>query len=135
MEEFKTTKAESILKQYINYYKLKDEPNLEIIRPRAEVALNVCERKIKDIDEIIDDENKFNLRLISKKEWDILSADELSEESLAKKKHDEWINNLDKNKEKPVKVKKKKVKKEKKATGEDENNKEAENDDEEEENE
>ena len=90
----------------MNFYKLKDFESLEKLKKRTEVALSVCERKIRDMNEVIDDEQKLVVRLISKKEWDILSADELSEETLAKKKHDDWISNLDKQKERPKKKKK-----------------------------
>jgi len=61
--------------------------------------LNVCERRIRDLDEIIDDPVKKEwffqicdvivyfvkncVHLVTKKEWNILSSDELSEEKLA----------------------------------------------------
>ena len=54
------------------------------------VALRVCERRLKDLDDLIDDPKAFT-ELCSEKEWAILGADELDKESLAKKKHQEWI--------------------------------------------
>jgi hypothetical protein len=39
--------------------------------PKVGVALRVCQRKIKDINDIIDDPRQ--LKLISQKEWDVLS--------------------------------------------------------------
>jgi 16S rRNA U516 pseudouridylate synthase RsuA-like enzyme len=54
---------------------------------------------------------------VKDKEWDILGSDELTEDSLAKKKHEKWINKLDVKFNKPVSTKpKKKVKKKKKKT-------------------
>ena len=33
--------------------------------------------------------------MVTDKEWEILAQDELTEEGLAKKKHDEWLKSLD----------------------------------------
>ncbi|KAL4480394.1 hypothetical protein ABPG74_020910 [Tetrahymena malaccensis] len=105
VEEFKSSKAESILKRYMRMYFEKDQ-DIEKIKKQAVIAFNVCERKMKELDEIIDDPN--SIQLITKKEWNILSADELTEEKLAQKKYEQWLERIEgKNKQKPKKKKKK----------------------------
>lgn len=47
------------------------------------VALKVCEKRLKDLDELIDDPNAFS-SLVTDEEWAILGADEHNSESLAK---------------------------------------------------
>ncbi len=54
------------------------------------VALRVCERRLKDLDEMIDDPTAFQ-GIISDQEWAVISADELNAETLAAKKHADWI--------------------------------------------
>ena len=44
----------------MKFYKYKDEQNLELIKNKVKVALKVLLRKIKDINEIIDDYNNNN---------------------------------------------------------------------------
>ena len=78
------------------------------------VALKVCEKRIKDLDDLIDDPTAF-LSLVTDDEWKILGADELNVETLAQKKHEDWMLKNDiqlkKNKEKEEKKLKKKKKK------------------------
>jgi hypothetical protein len=45
-------------------------------------ALNVCQKRVRDLDDLIDDPEGFGC-LVSDQEWDILGADELTEEALA----------------------------------------------------
>ncbi|KRX01880.1 hypothetical protein PPERSA_05719 [Pseudocohnilembus persalinus] len=112
LEDFKTTKAESILKTYMRMYKDKDQ-TLDEILEQAKVALLVCQRKIRDLDDIIDDQNPHCL--INQKEWEILSKDELKSETLAVKKHQAWLEKIGQsNAQKPKKQKQKKTKKLKK---------------------
>ena len=47
------------------------------------------------MDDLIDDPNGFNA-LVSDQEWQILSQDEHSEDSLAAKKHKEWLKKQEK---------------------------------------
>jgi len=54
------------------------------------VAIKVCERRLKDLDELIDDPKAFQ-DLVSPEEWRILGADELNEKKLANKKHEKWL--------------------------------------------
>lgn len=47
-----------------------------------QVALDVCKKRVRDLDELIDDPDAFN-QLVSDAEWKILGADEMNEETLA----------------------------------------------------
>lgn len=60
---------------------------------RTEVAVSVCMKNIEDLDDIID--KKKIPKIITDKQWEILASDELNEESLAKKKHEEWLKSID----------------------------------------
>jgi hypothetical protein len=53
-------------------------------------ALKVCEKRLRDLDDLIDDPQAFN-QLVTDDEWAILGADELNTESLAKQKHENWM--------------------------------------------
>jgi hypothetical protein len=55
LEDFKTTKAESILKLYMHLFKSKDEVSIKEMMDKVKVALKVCKRKVKDINELIDE--------------------------------------------------------------------------------
>jgi len=81
-------KAESHLKRWIR--ELRESANSEegeiktSIKPRVvQTAINVNMRRLKDLNEMIDDPKAFEL-LVSPEEWKILSFDELSEEKLQK---------------------------------------------------
>jgi len=105
-EEFKTVKAECILKDFI----LGGPKSLEKIgEERLMVALNICEKRMRDIDDILDEPNP-DLTLVTADEWEILGFDELSPDALAKKKHEAWFTKLMK-KYDPIKIKHKKPKK------------------------
>jgi len=60
--------------------------NKEILQLALEVSL----RRVRDLDELIDDPTAFE-QIVSDSEWKILGADELTEESLAQKKHENWM--------------------------------------------
>jgi tubulin monoglycylase TTLL3/8 len=60
-ENFKTTKAEAVLKTYIRLWRSKD-PLAESMRDKAKIALNICERLTRDLDELVND--KVNRLLI-----------------------------------------------------------------------
>ena len=98
--EIKAVKVESILKEFCQGGKIEENVVM--------VALNVCRRRIKDLDDLIDDPNIQNFTLITPEEWEILSADEMSLEELQKKKHEDW---LTRNEMKPEAVKPKKKRK------------------------
>lgn len=81
------------------------------------VAMKVCEKRLKDLDDLIDDPNAFS-SLVTDEEWKILGADELNVETLAQKKHEDWMLKnevMKKEKEKEEKAKQKKKKKKKAA--------------------
>jgi tubulin monoglycylase TTLL3/8 len=46
------------------------------------VAMKVCEKRLKELDDLIDDPNAFN-SLVTDEEWKVLGADELNVETLA----------------------------------------------------
>jgi len=54
------------------------------------IAMKVCDRKLMELDDLIDDPNSFE-DLVTEDEWRILAADELTIETLAKKKHEDWL--------------------------------------------
>jgi tubulin monoglycylase TTLL3/8 len=58
----------------------------------------VCKRKVKDINELIDETTKGAVmpRLVSDREWEILSSDDLSAETLARQKHEQWLRKIEK---------------------------------------
>ena len=58
------------------------------------VAFDISQRRCRDLDELIDDPQAFGA-LVSEAEWKILSKDELTEESLAQKKHQDWMKKND----------------------------------------
>lgn len=97
---FKVCKALSILKIYADSAKPRkdekvkqDKTLLEDLKMRTEVAISVCMKNIEDLDDIID--KKKYPKIVTDKEWEILASDELNEESLAKKKHEEWLKSID----------------------------------------
>jgi hypothetical protein len=47
------------------------------------IALRVSEKRLRDLDDLIDDPNAFS-SLVNEEEWAILGADELNVETLAK---------------------------------------------------
>ena len=56
----------------------------------VKTALKVCERRMKDLNEMIDDPKAFE-SLVSEAEWKILGADELNEERLKNVKYEKWL--------------------------------------------
>ena len=54
------------------------------------VALRVCDKRLRELDEMIDDPTAFT-ELVTDDEWRILGADELTMETLAQKKHEDWM--------------------------------------------
>ena len=94
LQEFKAVKAESYLKIYIREmresYLAKGEAVTSVQSNVLKVALKVCEKRTKDLDEMIDDPTAFQA-LVSDDEWKILGADELNDKTLAQKKHSDWM--------------------------------------------
>ena len=54
------------------------------------MAMKVCKQRCKPLDDLIDDEHGFD-NLVSDEDWLILGADEMNEQDLAEKKHNDWI--------------------------------------------
>ena len=46
------------------------------------VAMKVVDKRLKDLDDIIDDPNAFS-QLVTDEEWKVLGADELNQQTLA----------------------------------------------------
>jgi len=86
VSDFKATKAQCYLKIYAREIReafesggaLTSTVNKEVLR----VALEVSQRRVRDLDDLIDDPTAFG-QIVSDAEWKILGADELTEESLA----------------------------------------------------
>lgn len=128
VEEFKAIKAESYVKIFVREMRETEgereqipagQPGNSVTNKVLKIALRVCERRLKDLDDLIDDPKAFT-ELCSEKEWAILAADELDKEALQKKKHQEWIQKNEVKtqaqgivKKKSKKKKKKKVKRKK----------------------
>lgn len=100
---FRLLKAECVLKQFAS--------GEAIPEVRVEVAINVCMRRLKNLDDIIDDPSGNIWELVTEKEWKILSEDSMSLEELKKMKHEKWIQKLDKEYNQQPKKKNKKKKK------------------------
>lgn len=120
-EDFKSVKAECILKDfYISGFKIQAVGEEKLL-----VALNICERRLRDLDELLDESNP-ELSQVTPEEWEIIGTDELTPEMLAKKKHEAWFKRMmrkfDPNKKRKA-SKKKKEKVEEKKTNTDEQNK------------
>lgn len=86
-------KAESYVKIYIREMResqgAADKPST-VPEKVLKVALKVCEKRLKDLDDLIDDPQAFT-SLVTDEEWKILGADELNLETLAQKKHEDWL--------------------------------------------
>ena len=55
---------------------------------RLTIAINICENRIKTIDELIDTNINENYKIVSDADWEILSCDELDQNDYMKKKHE-----------------------------------------------
>ena len=87
-QEYMAVKAESHLKRWIR--ELRESAKSEegeiksAVKPKViQTAITVNMRRLKDLNEMIDDPKAFEL-LVSPEEWKILSFDELSEEKMKK---------------------------------------------------
>ena len=70
ISEFKAIRAECVLKQVLSGEKV----DLKVLQ----TAITICERRLKDLDELIDDANIDSWELVKEKEWKILSAPNLN---------------------------------------------------------
>ena len=67
ISEFKATRAECIVKQAVRGFKV-DLKSLEI-------SISICERRLRDLDELIDDDNIDVWELVKDDEWAIISKE------------------------------------------------------------
>lgn len=88
-------KAECIVKKYVR--QLRESAQSEdgeiktlVKESTIKTAIKVCERRLKDLDDMIDDPKAFE-DLVSEKEWKLLGADEPNEAKLQKIKHEKWL--------------------------------------------
>jgi len=103
MEEFKNVKAESVLKEYVvngEFGKVTEE--------QVVVSLNICERRLRDINEILDD--KVGIEFISKEEWEVVNS-ELDVDNVKRRRREGWFKKLLKKYQRPKKHSKKAKKK------------------------
>lgn len=112
-QEFKAIKAECIVKRYVrelteSAMSEDGEVKTTVKQKLIECAIRVCERRLKDLNELIDDPKAFE-KLVSDAEWRILGADELDERKLKNHKHEKWLTSQ--NMSLPPKPKRKKKKK------------------------
>jgi len=84
-------KAEGFLKRYIRELRESasegDEIKTKVKEKVIKVAISVTEKRLKDLNEMIDDPKAFET-LVSPEEWKILGYDELNEKKLQKKKYE-----------------------------------------------
>ncbi len=84
IQEFKAVKAECYVKTYVREMReSKGEKPTTLSDKIIKTALKVCEKRLRELDDLIDDPNAFT-SLVTEEEWAILGADELNIESLAK---------------------------------------------------
>jgi len=81
---------------------------------RVQVAARVCENRLIDLDELLDDQTMISHVLVSAEEWEILANDELSVKDLALKKHEAWLSKYDITNGPKCAIRKKKAEKAKK---------------------
>ena len=86
-EQFKAIKAECMVKKFA--FEAEEVPI-----DHLKIAMQICERRLMDLDDIIDLKNPPKC-LVSEKEWEQIAADELNESKLAKKKHKDWLKRMD----------------------------------------
>jgi tubulin monoglycylase TTLL3/8 len=86
IDDFKAMKAEAYVKLYVKELREAQTNGTEKVTKIPDkvlkVAFKVCEKRLKDLDDLIDDPNAFT-SLVTDEEWKILGADELNIETLA----------------------------------------------------
>lgn len=91
IQEFKAVKAESYVKIFVKEMRESEGIKKTSVEDKVlKVALRVCEKRMRDLDEMIDDPTAFT-DMVTDDEWKILGADELTAETLAQKKHEDWM--------------------------------------------
>ncbi|CAG9316971.1 TTLL8_3 [Blepharisma stoltei] len=72
--EFKALRAEALLKKALSGIKIKEE--------KLRIAISICQRRLKDLDELVDDPNIDGWELVKEDEWAIIS-DNTKDEDLS----------------------------------------------------
>ena len=94
-------------------YEQGQELKSTVTKKVLQTAMDVCQRRTRDLNELIDDPSSSEQPTVSEQEWRTLARDELNEQSLAQKKHMEWCQRNDVAVPEPKKKKKKKKAKKK----------------------
>ena len=105
IQEFKQNKAVSYMKIYVREMReafaasgnsMTEEIKSKTVTDKIyKVAMKICKNRTRDLDDLIDDPQGF-MSLVSENEWAILSQDEHTEDSLAAKKHKDWLKKQEK---------------------------------------
>ena len=105
VQEFKQMKAVCYLKIYVRQMReafaasgnsMTEEIKSKTVTDKIyKVAMKICKNRTRDLDDLIDDPQGF-MSLVSENEWAILSQDEHTEDSLAAKKHKDWLKKQEK---------------------------------------
>ena len=105
--DFKLTKAECVLKDYV--FKNKYGDGEELDPERVQTALDVSNRRLTDLDDLIDMKGSEVWNPITDAEWLIIAGDEhKTEQDLKRARYDKWLNkNLPKSKKKKAKRRRK----------------------------
>lgn len=90
ISEFKAGKAETYVKIFAREMRESLGVKTSVAEKVLRVAMKVCEKRLRELDDLIDDPSAF-VDQVTEDEWKILGEDELNIETLAKKKHDEWL--------------------------------------------
>lgn len=87
-QEYKAVKAECHVKRFVR--ELRESANSEEGEIKTTVkdkvlktSIKICQRRLKDLNEMIDDPTAFEY-MVTPEEWRIIGADELNEKKLAK---------------------------------------------------
>ena len=86
-EEFKSVKAESVVKTYMGQVLSRSGTRVRAEKLRA--AMAICERRLLSIDDIID--AKEPPVLVNEEEWSLINADKLTQELIDSVKHKGWF--------------------------------------------
>jgi len=109
LEQFKFNKAESVLKLYVKLCKEGESQLAKELEETAILALGVCQKKLTDPNEMLEENSEYQPVEITEEEWKVLSRDEISPESLAKRKFEARLAKLEPNAQKKGKSKKRRI--------------------------
>eukprot|EP00929_Paragymnodinium_shiwhaense_P097522 TRINITY_DN59186_c0_g1_i1.p1 TRINITY_DN59186_c0_g1~~TRINITY_DN59186_c0_g1_i1.p1 ORF type:complete len:888 (+),score=199.27 TRINITY_DN59186_c0_g1_i1:140-2803(+) len=91
--EFQLTKAESILRRFLEHVDLGDVQQVTFGRPVLETALAIVRRRLVDVDDVLDNEALAGeVGIVHQTEWDLLSQVNLDD---AAEKFERWPTDAD----------------------------------------